>query len=171
MVFNIILEGASNIDKGLALLTENNQLVVSVSTIAVLLFNIILNGIRNKGIKIDSMDLKKQYTNVAKVVDDTLVQVINKVNEFTDIIDELIKSNNDKDKQAEEFKKLVILALQTANVPIIEKQAFYKALNEKDELGIELAAKSLNQAISKELDDVKVDNKELDNATNILNEL
>lgn len=164
MVFNAI----SNVEQGVEWVKNNYDLLVSLITAIVLGFNIILNGIRNNRIRVDSQLLKNDYKAIASVVDNSLSKVLERLELFEKNNDELISKLNEKDKEASRKEKLIILALQTSNIHVSQRQLFLKALNDIDDVSVEDTIELLEKSITSELEHNREDVNELDNAVELL---
>lgn len=168
MVFSIV-------DNGVDWINTNKEFIMMLFTMGTVALNFIASGVRIKKIIRGNLDLSGQSKVIGKIIDERLSDVLNKVNDLTtsnndlrdevklnvDAINKLIESDNEKNK-------LIILLLQTANIPLNQKQTFYTALNSKGEEGVKLALKSLETSITQELDTNKVNSVALDNDINDL---
>lgn len=152
----------SAVDNGINWLQSNYNLVVSLITLIVLGGGALVSGVnRGKSKKINNQ-MSLQNFNVGKIVVETLDKVVDKTQDLQETIITILDKINDVLKDNKDLKTIVILLLQTANIPLSQKQSFLKALNGNGEDSVKDALKSLDEAVREDLSTIKEETSKLD---------
>lgn len=146
-LFRVILtESVNNTDKLIEFLTNNYQVIVAIFTLVALLFKTIKDVVDIKKLRDNLSNVNTENKNVGKIIYEKFEELENKTlqlsKEVVVLMEEIVKRNSlDNEKN-----KLMVLLLQTANIPISQKNEFLKALNDNSVKGMENALKSLENA-------------------------
>lgn len=161
----------SNVDKGIDLLLNNKELIISVLTMLALVVKIVVDALGGKKTFTNIGEVQRTSIAVGRIVDKGMEEVSNKVETNSILINNVIESYKEKDLKTDELIKLFTLVLQTANIPITHKKEFLDALNSKGEVAIDKASKSLESNIEDTTSVVEKKKEDLELSIETLEEL
>lgn len=161
----------SSVDKGLDLLLNNKELIISVLTMIALFVKIIDDVVKGNKTFSNIGEVRRTSVAVGKVVDKGLEKVEEVVRNNSEKIDATLEKFDKRDVQIDDLTKLVFLLIQTANIPVAHKREFLDALNNKGNVGIEMAKINLEAGLNVKEEQIKVEEEKLDGKLKALEDL
>lgn len=152
----------SNVDNILGFLGKNYQLLVAIGTLITLVVNMLKNSVDMKKSFKELNILSKENKTTSKVLFENQLESSKELKKLVDTIVEVVNLSKEVIDDFDELKKMFVLLLQVANIPIHSKEGFLTALNEKGNKGLELALKGLETQINTKIEQDNTSRIELD---------
>lgn len=157
-----VVEQLPLVEKSILWLTNNYALIVAILTLGGLVINTINNSLKAKKTNLEIKELKEDNKVSSKIVYENQVLSVEKLDLVEKKIDKFLDLNEKNLNKTEEIIQLVVLALQTANIPITSKNEFLKALNNLGGNDIKNVINVVKTHLNKENEQVEVKNNELE---------